>query len=59
MKNYPHPSLIKKFNKTDLREISRKNNLKFRNSTIEKLLLAADNKFIRVAFAMLRDHKIN
>ncbi|SDD24460.1 IS110 family transposase [Halanaerobium congolense] len=47
MKNYPHPSLIKKFNKTDLREISRKNNLKFRNSTIEKLLLAAENSYAR------------
>ncbi len=47
MKNYLHPSLIKKINKKDLREISRENNLKFRNSTIEKLLLAAENSYAR------------
>lgn len=47
MKNYPHPSLVRKFNKNDLREISRENNLKFRNSTIEKLLLAAENSYAR------------
>jgi len=47
MKNYPHPSLIKKLNKKDLREISKENNLKFRNSTIEKLLLTAENSYAR------------
>ncbi len=47
MKNYPHPSLIKKLDKKDLRKISRENNLKFRNSTIEKLLLAAKDSYAR------------